>query len=191
MNKRNKIVWGTTSIICVLLMTRCAIAEAQREKEEKPTAAATAAQTERVDYRTLSVPSGDTSFKSYMDWECITNTRSTQYKMQEQSYTDSTGLRRYKTGEYMVAMGTYYGQVGDRFKITLDSGKTFECVLGDQKADVDTDMTNRYTEMGDDQKNVIEFIVDTDKLPDMTRKMGDISYDGFEGNVKKIERMNE
>lgn len=185
MNKR--IVWGVTAVLCAALMVRCAVAESTQEPEETTVQAATVP--EPVDMVLLSVPDGDTSFKAYMDWETITNTRSEQYAMQQQAYTDSAGLRRYKTGEYMIALGSYYGEVGDRFVITLDSGKTFHAVMGDLKADRHTDASNRYTPMEDGMRNVVEFIVDVDELPDTTRQMGDISYDGFGGSVERIERM--
>jgi hypothetical protein len=46
--------------------------------------------------------------------------------------------------------------------------------------------------MNDGGKNVIEFIVDTDELDSMARKMGDISFiSGFKGNVSTIERIYE
>lgn len=140
----------------------------------------------------MAVPDGDTSFKSYMDYRAITNTDSIQYKMQQEAYTDEYGIRKYKNGDYMVAMGSYYGQVGDRFRITLDNGETIRCIMGDAKADCHTDAYNQYTPCGSG-KNVIEFVVDTPALSDEARQMGDISYsdDTFEGNVEKIERIEE
>ena len=148
-------------------------------------------ETETVDVISMNVPAGDTSFKSYMDWQCITNTRSEQYKMQTTAYTDKNGLRRFKNGDYMVAMGSYYGEVGDRFRITFEHGGVVDCVMGDSKADIHTDTANQYTDMGDGMKNVVEFIVDTSELPDMARKMGDVSYadDKLWGDVKKVEKM--
>ena len=65
----------------------------------------------------------DTSFKAYEDYSCITNTESTQYKLQQQAWTDSNGLRRYGD-EYMVAVGSYYGDVGDHIIVTLDTETT-------------------------------------------------------------------
>lgn len=142
--------------------------------------------------KTMDVPEGDTSFKTYMDFRAITDTSSVQYEMQQEAYTDEYGLRKYKNGDYMVAMGSYYGQVGDRFRITLDSGETIRCIMGDAKADCHTDAYNQYTPCGSG-KNVIEFVVDTPALSDEARQMGDISYsdDTFEGNISKIERVAE
>ena len=136
----------------------------------------------------LTVPDIDTDFKSYMDYRCITDTHSTQYRLQQDAETDENGLRTYH-GRYMVALGTYYGEVGDELTITLDSGECFDVVIGDIKADCDTDKTNRYHPMANGGGNVIEFIVDTKELPKKARYMGTISaIDGFDGNVEKIER---
>lgn len=138
-----------------------------------------------------AVPLGDTTFKSYMSWRSITNIDSEQYKFQKSCWTDKKGLRRYKQ-DYVIALGSYYADyIGQRFTITLDTGKTFTAVVGDFKADKHTDETNKYTPMEDGKKNVIEFIVDTDELDKTARKMGDISYAGFKGNVKSIERTVE
>ena len=137
----------------------------------------------------FTVPDIDSDFKSYMDYRCITNTESAQYELQQECYTDENGLRVYD-GYYVVALGTYYSStIGDKFKITLDSGEELYCVVGDVKADCDTDKTNRYVPING---NIIEFIVDTRKLPKDVRFMGTVSaLDDFEGSVESIEKIEE
>lgn len=136
----------------------------------------------------FTVPDMDTDFKSYMDYRCITDTHSAQYRLQQHAETDENGLRTYN-GRYMIAVGTYYGEVGDNLTVTLDTGVSFDCVIGDIKADSTTDETNRYHPMADDKGNLIEFIVDTKELPRSVRWMGTVSaLDDFAGNVEKIER---
>lgn len=138
----------------------------------------------------VEVPDGDTSFKAYMDWRCITNTRSDQYKLQLECWTDDQGLRRHGD-DYVIALGTFYAdRIGERYKITLDSGVTFTATVGDFKADKDTDSSNMYTPMQGSAKNVIEFVVDTPELPATARRMGDISYAGFEGDVERMVRLD-
>ena len=138
-----------------------------------------------------AVPLGDTSFKSYMSWKAITNTDSNQYKLQKSCWTDKRGLRRYRQ-DYVIALGSYYADyIGQRFTITLDTGDSFTAVVGDFKADRHTDETHKYTPMEDGRKNVVEFIVDTSELDSTAKKMGDISYAGFKGNVESIERVIE
>lgn len=135
----------------------------------------------------FSVPDIDSDFKAYMDYRAITNTHSEQYKLQKVSSTDDNGLRVHN-GYYLIALGTYYSTtVGERFKITLDTGEELLCEVGDIKGDSSTDETNRYVPING---NIVEFIVDTDKLPKKVRKMGSVSYiDGFEGSVTSIERL--
>lgn len=137
----------------------------------------------------FTVPDVDSDFKSYMDYRCITNTSSDQYKLQQKCYTDDNGLRVYD-GYYAVALGTYYSStIGDKFHITLDTGEEFDVIVGDVKADCDTDKTNRYVPVNG---NIIEFIVDTKKLPKDVRWMGTISaLDDFEGSVESIEKIEE
>jgi hypothetical protein len=136
----------------------------------------------------FEIPSGDTAFKSYMSYRAITNTRSAQYKLQQQCWTDDEGLRRYQD-DYVIALGTYYADhIGERFKITLDTGESFTAVVGDFKANRHTDSKNQYYDTGNGKKNVVEFVVDTRELNPKARRMGDISYiSGFEGNIKSIE----
>lgn len=137
----------------------------------------------------FTVPDVDSDFKSYMDYRCITNTSSDQYKLQQKCYTDDNGLRVYDR-YYAVALGTYYSStIGDKFHITLDTGEEFDVIVGDVKADCDTDKTNRYVPVNG---NIIEFIVDTKKLPKDVRFMGTISaLDDFEGSVTSIEKIEE
>lgn len=139
----------------------------------------------------LSVPEDiDTDFKAYMDYKCITNTKSPQYKLQQYAWTDEYGLRRLDD-YYLVAMGSYYSStVGDCFKITLDTGETFDVMIGDCKADCDTDSEHMYHPMSDNRGNVIEFIVDTKSLPKDVKWMGTVSaIDIFEGNIESVEKI--
>lgn len=125
----------------------------------------------------------DTSFKAYEDYKYITNTESLQYKLQQQAWTDENGLRRYGD-EYMVAVGSYYGDVGDHIVVTLDTETTLECIIGDSKG-------KRYYHPCGKGANVVEFIVDTNFLDSTARKMGDCSYiDGLDGQVLTIENIS-
>lgn len=123
-------------------------------------------------------------FKTYMDYRTITNKATKQWEMQQEATTDSTGLRIHN-GRYMVAVGSYYAkQVGVELRITLDSGKTFTAVVGDLKQDRHTDSRNQFVPANG---NIVEFIVDVNKLPATARRLGDVSPLGLEGKVAKIE----
>lgn len=146
---------------------------------------------------TYELPNLDTSFKTYMDYRCITDTDSMQYKLQQNSWTDEDGLRR--LGEaYMVAMGTYYAdECGKTFEITFDTGEKILVVVGDIKEDCHTDKTNRYSPVYDNNgnfisANVLEFIVDTDALSRYTKRLGTVEYCGnLQGNIVSIVAIEE
>lgn len=123
-------------------------------------------------------------FKSYTNYKCLSRS-SAQWKLQKKAYTDKNGLR--KIGDdYLVAMGSYYTKhLGDRFKITLSTGKSFTVRICDFKANSDTNSTHQYTANG----CMIEFYVDSN-LNSKARQMGDISYiKGFKGNITKVEKI--
>lgn len=130
------------------------------------------------------------NFYGYMDYRCITNTDSAQYKFQQNCWTDSQGLRR-QGDDYVVALGSFYSiNIGDRFYITLDTGITYTVVLGDCKADCHTNSTNQYTPAGD-MINIIEFIVDIPCLDYTVAQSGNIgTYNNLSGNVVSITKIN-
>lgn len=148
-----------------------------------------------ISTETLDVPTCNTEFKTYMDYRCITDKTSAQYELQQSAWTDKDGFRRIGD-DYIVAMGTYYAEnVGDRFKITLDTDNEITVIIGDIKQDIHTDYFNQYTPIYDENSiffsgNVLEFIVDTDVLPKIPRRLGTVSYfDNLKGNIKSIERI--
>lgn len=145
------------------------------------------------DVNLMLIPDMNTKMYTYMDYTCITNTSSTQHKLQQSAWTDENGLRRYGD-DYMIAMGTYYApECGIRYRITLDNGTMFTAIIGDVKDDSITDEYNMYTPYYGDEEvkaNVIEFIVDTPQLDSFARKMGTISMiDEFDAGIYSIERI--
>lgn len=152
----------------------------------------------KPDTETKTVPIDDQSlfdiqetwFKAYMDYRTITDTSSVQYELQQSAWTDEHGLRR--MGEdYLVAMGTGWLEegCGERFVVTLENGETFTVMVGDVKADCDTDPTRRYRSCGGGA-NVLEFIVDTWYMTSEARTAGSVSvYAELEGNIAEIARI--
>lgn len=126
----------------------------------------------------------NSSFKSYMDYHAITNTRSKQYKLQQQCVNDSNGLRTFD-GYYTIAVGTGFGVgVGDYLDVKLSTGTLLHCVVGDIKQNAHTGSDNIQVAHNG---NVIEFIVDTDCLHSEARSRGDISMiEGFDGDVDSV-----
>lgn len=158
------------------------IAEAERKAKEEAERLRESEQGQLKD-----VPDVASNFKAYMDYRCITATGSPQYKLQHDgnAITNSEGFRLYN-GEYMVAMGSYYStEIGTRFRITLDSGKQFYAVLGDQKSDAHTDPLHQHR-----NGNIVEFIVDQSAIPSICSQMGDMSYAPeaeLQGKIQSIE----
>lgn len=138
-------------------------------------------------YISMGLPEdADGSFKTYMDYEKITNKSSRQWHLQQLAYTDSEGFRKFNDS-YLVAVGTYYAdEVGKEFRVTLDSGIVFHAMVGDVKQDIHTDANNQYVTTNG---NIMEFIVDVDKLDELTKKLGNVSNSGLEGSIIKIEEV--
>lgn len=115
-----------------------------------------------------------------MDYRTITNRESVQYELQQECYTDESGLRRYKDDEYVVAVGSKIADVGDYITVELSTGEVLDCIVGDSKGD-------RWYHLCGKGACVVEFIVDTQELNSKAKNMGDCSYiEGLEGEVKTI-----
>lgn len=179
--------------------SRAALAERARAREEaarkaaeakaraEAEAAASRTEAEATEARGLAVPTSrqaNSGFKSFMDYRVLQNRRSGQYILQQDAATDEQGFRVYD-GCYMVALGTYYAKgVGERFRITLDSGVSFLAITGDIKSDAHTDPLHQHR-----GGNIVEFIVDTKKIPAKCKRMGDMSYAGLQGRIQSIEKI--
>jgi hypothetical protein len=107
-----------------------------------------------------------------MSYKKLTDKSSLQYELQQYCHTDENGFRRYND-YYCVAVGTAFNmQIGQRFDIILENNTIIKCVVGDIKADIDTDKSNTFTSQG----CCSEFLVDTSKLHGTVKTMGDCSF---------------
>lgn len=125
------------------------------------------------------------SQKSYMDYRKITLTSSKQYELETNgyAYTGNHGIRMIN-GRYLCAIGTYYSDdVGRYVDLVLENGTIIPCILGDIKADKDTDSTNRYTVH---DHSVVEFIVDTYSLSSTVIRTGNLNYANEDWNSSII-----
>lgn len=182
-------ILGGGVISCIMVGVNRVPVENVEAGAELLTATVQTYHTDAVRLVSCDVPDGDTYFKSYMGFTSITNKDSEQYRLQKECWTDKHGLRRCDD-DYVIALGSYYtSEIGERFKITLDTGESFTAVVGDFKADAHTDSLHQYTPTSDRGKCVLEFVVDTKALDSTAKRMGDISYiSGFSGDVEKIEK---
>ncbi len=139
---------------------------------------------EQLVYNELDLPEeADGKFKTYMDYRKITDKTSKQWKLQEQAWTEGRGFR--KIGEhFLVAVGTFYAdKVGKELLIEFEDGQKIKAIVGDIKQDRHTDPTNRYVPING---NIVEFIVDTEKLDPEVIKRGDVSWLGLNGKITSI-----
>lgn len=121
------------------------------------------------------------SKKTYMDYRCISrNSKQGNIVYGEKAWTDENGLRRY--GDYYcVAMGTYYGNVGDVLRISTDLGNEYLVILGDIKSDNHTDSEHKYTVHNG---CMLEFIVDSGKISNSVKVSGSVNgVSGIGGRI--------
>lgn len=133
-----------------------------------------------------SVPEKASSFKSYMDYRCITDKRSKAYQVANSATKLDNGLLVVDSEYYCVAMGTYYGQVGDKFYIETDEGNSWKIILCDIKANSHTDSTNRYTVANG---CMMEFVVDTRLMPSSIKMSGTVNGLGFSGKITLVRKI--
>ncbi len=100
---------------------------------------------------------------TYMAYTKVTTVTSDQYQFlynDDLCYSDPlTGIRM-SQGRYCIAVGSFYTtKIGQKIDLVLTNGEVIKCILGDCKADVHTDPTNRFHAV---DGSVAEFVVDYD-----------------------------
>ena len=112
-------------------------------------------------------------FKSYMGYTAITSKSSRQYQLQANfAYTGNYGIRQVDN-RYCVALGSYFGaSIGQYFDLVLENGTIIPCIVGDEKANKDTDSNNLFTSHNGCMS---EFVVDTSALVESAKNSGNIS----------------
>ena len=119
-----------------------------------------------------------------MDGKKITDTTSDAYAQIKKLYVEDG---HYTDGEYLaVAMSSFYGSVGDRFKVTLSSGEVLKLIMADTKKD--EHVNDDYSHITDG--SVIEFVVDIETLNPQAVKEGSLDC-LYRGSITKIEIMEE
>ncbi len=144
------------------------------------------------DGKSMDIPNGNTSNKTYMSYHAITTKSSPQYKLQHDgnTTTDKYGLRR-RGEDYVIALGSYYGTtIGQRYQILFESGTIITATLGDCKSDRHTDTKGQQHLI---DGSVVEFVTDSlDTLNSNIKKKGSVSAHpgvNFQGNVVSIQKI--
>lgn len=99
------------------------------------------------------------SGKNYMPYSAVTSTKSRQWKVLrgENSWTDHATGFRMNGDRICIALGTAWGISGDKVDLVMANGNVVKCIIGDSKANCDTEETNRAQAA---DLTVVEIIVD-------------------------------
>lgn len=129
-------------------------------------------------------------FKSYMNYEKITSKSSQQYKfISEFMFVGSKdGLLYLETDTRFigVALGSYFGEIGSKFKFTFDSGEMMYAVKIEEKADVHTIDGCVHSK----DSSIIEFVVNSnfkEYYPEAYNAGNVAVLSQFKGYIKEIE----
>ena len=136
--------------------------------------------------------------KTYMDYRATTDPSSVQYWFirNNMEVDEVTGFLLDEDGFIGAALGSYFGNIGDRFYFTLDSGVVLPIVKVEEKADRDTDPTGCYHSK---DGSVIEFVIDSTIAGDYFGRYGNglvlqgnyANYSIFKGDIVKIEKATD
>lgn len=146
--------------------------------------------------RTLPAEKKNHNFKPYTRYTAYDLKSSQQYKLQKVAWTETrTGIRIVTDpngiDRYCVALGTAWagGQpkhIGRCIDVYMENGAVLHCVLADVKRQEDTvDGANLY---GKTNNDVLEFVVDGQKISQAVKTTGNVSNAGpeFEGAVREM-----
>lgn len=134
--------------------------------------------------------------KSYMDYRATTDPSSKQFWfIRNNMEVDSkTGFLIDSDGFIGVALGSFYGTIGDRYYFTLESGVVLPVVKVEEKADKDTDSNGCY-HLSDG--SVMEFVIDSDVANNYFGRYGNglvlqgnyANHKLFSGGFIKVEKV--
>lgn len=136
--------------------------------------------------------------KTYMDYRATTVRSSRQYQFIHNNLTvdETTGFLYDEDGFIGAALGSFYGEIGDRFYFTLESGVVLPIVKCEEKADEDTDSSGCYHTS---DNSVIEFVIDKNYALDYFGRLSNNyvlngnynNYELFKGSIVKAERVTD
>ncbi len=142
---------------------------------------------ERLDWM---MPCSTSNVKTYMDYKAITMVGSKQYQYIQNNMYISNGLL-YDDEHIGVALGSWWGDIGSKWTIELDTGIILKVVKVDEKADA-------HTYNGCQHRNdtsVIEFVIDSNTVPSEWWGANGLVFNGnfnnsemFNGNILRVSR---
>lgn len=135
------------------------------------------------------------SAKTYEDYRMIDMVESANYKYIHNHCTvDESGMLVDEDGFVGVAMGYYFGDIGSRYYVILDTGNIIPVVKVDEKAAIHVPNGIAAAPNYD----VIEFVIDTNRATDYFGRgpFGLVSsgnfnnHDCFKGHIVSIEKVS-
>ena len=108
----------------------------------------------------VGAPGCDADKFTYEPVRLITCKSAPSYKVthDEGVYVDSSTGVLMNDGKYLIAIGTGYGfDCGEAVTLYMDDGQMVDCIVGDFKADCDTDASNKFHNQ---DGSVVELIID-------------------------------
>ena len=195
--KMKKHIICSLAILCVLVLTGFTFFPNENSKEK--TFNIEDLYDYHKEYKTEEIQACATKgAKTYMDYRMTTVVNSKQYQFIHNKLTvdKKTGFLYDAEGFIAVALGSYYGTIGDRFYFTLDSGVVLPLVKAEEKADKDTDPTGCYHLI---DTSIIEFVIDDEYAGEFFWNNGNglvlngnyNNYPLFSGDIVKVEKVLE
>ncbi len=183
--------------VLIIMMLFCGFTYVDDSTDEEPTLNIDDFYDYQKEYKSEEIgvcASGTT--KTYMDYRATTarNSRQYQFMHNEMTVDENTGFLYDEDGFIGAALGSYYGEIGDRFYFTLETGVVLPIVKCEEKSDSDTDDSGCY-HLSDN--SVIEFVIDKDYALEYFGRLSNSyvlngnynNYSLFRGAISKVERV--
>lgn len=132
----------------------------------------------------------NSSVKRYMDRTTVTDSSTKNYTICRNASVNCDGTLSYD-GRTVIAIGQEYGKPGTKLDITLkkDDGKehTVNAIIGDSKKYCDTENGAGWVAA---DGSVLEIVVDTNSINELSKKMGDMNYtEALNGTIVRIIKL--
>lgn len=129
------------------------------------------------------------SVKNWMPYTALAQNSTQMQIINTQTTITEDGFLVTEDGFVGVALGSYYGELGSKFKVTTDTGNVFKVIKVDAKSDNDV-IDGCYHA---NNNSILEFVIDREK---MTAYHNEVIISGdfnvmpeYSGNIIKIERL--
>lgn len=133
----------------------------------------------------------NSAVKRYMDRTTVTDSSTKNYKICRNASVNDDGTLSYD-GRTVIAIGQKYGKPGTKLDITLqnDEGNnhTVKTIVGDSKQYQHTQNNAGWVAA---DGSLLEIVVDTNVINDLSRQMGDMNYTpALNGTIVKIIKVD-